>query len=1076
MNKFILIFLCILFSLNTLAKQPPAISTGGANLNIIFLVDNSGSMGNKYTQVRDALRKLMANKSLASQANFSLLTWGSRTCSWRGSYADCPRQTYYTPVYGYRNYCYSNNCRWRYNYSSRRWEYSCNRYCYQQQYVIRYDYTYRYQYYFVPLNKDKVANYNAMMKGINEVDADGGGTNVASPMTFVQQYVNSSEYQKNIVNDCDQTIVIVMSDGIWSGDYQAESAARNLYQTKGIKTFAVAFGTDNNYYKFRNLATAGKTHPDPGALGGYSVNSNDLANTFMQAIRSVNFDSYTAVAPTVLPDTNVGDLLLTPEFKYEADKQWIGKLKAKKINQDGSIGSLAWEFGQNLDRTHPDSRRIWTAAAGLPTPTQSNRIRNPNNMLWNSSSYVSRFASLMETGGNFTNSAYYDAYYLLRFIRGYDSFGENTNSAYRWKLNDIYNSQPIYVSQPADPPTDVKFAGGKKYFVDKNPSAFSQYKSRQRAAMVYAGTNGGLVHAIDAKTGYEKWAFMPPPLLNKMSDVITSTRNTSNSIYGVDGALVAEDVYVNGQWRTYLAIALGDGGRGFSVIDVTDPEYPAHVFSIENYEDINGTRRTKKWDSAGNISTISGYEKLGYTTSAPIFTYVKDGKTYEPVLVIGGGSSQGGMASINNAVGNAVYTISLKSSNLGNLIDTKDLDQADNKGGSTVSSTVRSTTFGYSNFIELQNINGFKVGCYLTATGTTGQYLPQNVTVTRVSWPRVYFNGSIRYAYRGDNVSCTSGIQSEVKTNIEILESGSTNYMSGKYGFRMFTPNNSGIIDSFDDTGTTPGNVTNNSDMQRVVSSLGDMKQDRKIHKPISVSSFVADSKDELNVIYGTGDMEDLSFNSSADNIIVSIQNTEDSFFTENKNRKYNFRRYKNNFSHYNARKDWLGFYNESQYPVFYNSNWKKPPSCKSDNQEGWYLKIYHLQAYDKSGKLKTTNYGKLSTNIETQAGMSIAGIYVPNQKSGGQSCSIGDSAITFIDTKCGTELGRGVYLYNTLLGGVTVHNDNVYISVSGKSQSGTVDSQNKFKQSENIIYGKPGFSLSNSGSEVEVESMIRKY
>ena len=1074
MNKFILIFLCILFSLNTLAKQPPAISTGGANLNIIFLVDNSGSMGNKYTQVRDALRKLMANKSLASQANFSLLTWGSRTCSWRGSYADCPRRTYYTPVYGYRNFCYNYNCRWRYNYSSRRWEYSCNRYCYQQRYVIRYNYTYRYQYYFVPLNKDKVANYNAMMQGINEVDADGGGTNVASPMTFVQQYVNSSEYQKNIVNDCDQTIVIVMSDGIWSGDYQAESAARNLYQTKGIKTFAVAFGTDNNYYKFRNLATAGKTYPDPGALGGWSVNSNDLANTFMEAIRSVNFDSYTAVAPTVLPDTNVGDLLLTPEFKYEADKQWIGKLKAKKINQDGSIGSLAWEFGQNLDRTHPDSRRIWTAAAGLPTPTQSNRIRNPNNMLWNSSSYVSRFASLMETGGNFTNSAYYDAYYLLRFIRGYDSFGENTNSAYRWKLNDIYNSQPIYVSQPADPPTDVKFAGGKKYFVDKNPSAFSQYKSRQRAAMVYAGTNGGLVHAIDAKTGYEKWAFMPPPLLNKMSDVITSTRNTSNSIYGVDGALVAEDVYVNGQWRTYLAIALGDGGRGFSVIDVTDPEYPAHVFSIENYEDINGTRRTKKWDSAGNLSTVSGYEKLGFTTSAPIFTYVKDGRTYEPVLVIGGGSSQGGMGSLSNPVGNTVYTISLKSP--GSVIDTKNLDADDNRGGSTVSSTVQYNWCCNSDRIFVRNPNAFQVGCFLEATGSTGSYLPQNTYVTRKSGNQLYINNRIYRSYYGDTISCSSPMPSEVKANVEVLESGTTPYMNGKYGFRMLVPNNSGIIDSFDDTGSTVTNVINNSTFERVISSLGRSVNDRVIQKPISVSNFVADSKDELNVTYGTGDMDNLSLmNKSPDNKIISIQNTEADFFTENKNRKANWLAYQGIMSYYNKAKKWLGFERENY--TFFDATYQNAPSCKSNVHEGWFVSINGLRAYDKNGSAKTCQNGKLATNIETYGGATIAGVYIPKVASGVKNaCSIGDSAITFRDAKCGTEITRGVYLYDTLIGGLTAYKENVYISISGKSTTGTVDSQGKFKQSENVIYGKPGFSLSNSGNEVEVESMIRMY
>ena len=74
LKKIVLIILLLSLSLSSFAKQPPAISTSGSKLNVIFLVDNSGSMGNKYNQVKQALTKLITNKSLASQANFSLLT------------------------------------------------------------------------------------------------------------------------------------------------------------------------------------------------------------------------------------------------------------------------------------------------------------------------------------------------------------------------------------------------------------------------------------------------------------------------------------------------------------------------------------------------------------------------------------------------------------------------------------------------------------------------------------------------------------------------------------------------------------------------------------------------------------------------------------------------------------------------------------------------------------------------------------------------------------------------------------------------------------------------------------------
>jgi CDP-diacylglycerol--glycerol-3-phosphate 3-phosphatidyltransferase len=55
--------------------------------------------------------------------------------------------------------------------------------------------------------------------------------------------------------------------------------------------------------------------------------------------------------------------------------------------------------------------------------------------------------------------------------------------------------------------------------------------------MVYVGSNDGLLHAVEAVTGRELWAFAPPPLMDKYKNMITSLPNSSMSIYGVDGAV-----------------------------------------------------------------------------------------------------------------------------------------------------------------------------------------------------------------------------------------------------------------------------------------------------------------------------------------------------------------------------------------------------------------------------------------------------------------------------------------------------------------------------------------------------------
>ena len=1052
------------------AKEPPAISTGGANLNVMFLIDNSGSMRSRYATVQRAIRSLVTNKSLASMANFSMLTWGSSSCSWRGSSAYCPKSYSYRYVYTPVQRCYYTY-QWRYYYG--RWRYERVYKCYTY-YTYRAIREYQDRYHFVPFSKDKVANYNAMMNGIQNINSNGGGTNPYYAFQFADQYTQSSTFKNQNTNSCDQTIVIFMSDGYFSSSsaYRQVTALRN----RGIKTFVVAIDQSTSLSTYRAVANYGGTLNSPGVLGGTRVDSNSLARAFMQAIQSVSFDSYTNVAPTILPDTNAGDMILTPEFEYESKMQWKGRLKAKKINADGSIGSQIWDLGDNLNRTNPDSRRVWTAAAGIPTPTQNNRLRLPNNFDWRNSSYVTKFQNLMEPEPTFAWNDYYETYYLMRFIRGYDDINEDNNYAtsYRWKLNDIYNSKPIYVSKPVNVTSDPNAIGGKKFFYDKNPSAFNAYQSKSRADMVYAGSNGGVVHAVDAKNGYEKWAFIPPPLLNKFKDILTSSRGSSNSIYGVDGSLVAEDVFVDGKWRTYLAIALGNGARGFSLLDITDPEYPAHILSIENYEDKYGNRVTKKWDSAGNLTNISGYEQLGFTTSAPIFSYTKDGRNYEPILIIGGGSSNGGTGSINNPIGNTVYYVSLKNSTAGNIIHYKDLNSPDGPGGATVTKKVGRYYCCNMNWVDLQGngTTGLSVGSYVTGT-----YVPQNTVVTSFNSRRVFFNNPITRANYGDTLTFTNRMLNEVRTDIEILESGSTQFMKGKYGFRMVVPNNNGIIDSFDDTGLSSTKVTSNSTKERIINTLGAFKNDQVIQNPISISNFVADSKDEINLIYGTGDMENLSLmNKVPDNKIISIQNTEEDFFTDNKNRKANWLRYKGSMSYYNRLKDWLGFYNENY--TFHDSTYRSAPSCKTDSQEGWYVSINGIRAYDKDGRSNYCKNGKLSTNIETFSGASIAGIYIPNTttSTAKNSCSVGDSAITFRDSKCGTEITRGLYLQNTLIGGITAHKENVYITISGQQNAGNVDSQGKFKQNGNIITGKPGFSLSNSGSDVEVESQMRLY
>ena len=116
-----------------------------------------------------------------------------------------------------------------------------------------------------------------------------------------------------------------------------------------------------------------------------------------------------------------------------------------------------------------------------------------------------------------------------------------------------------------------------------------------RDSVIYVGANDGMLHAFSVKDGIELWGFIPPFIGARIPEMVnanlnrtTTPKGGSNAIYGVDGSPVVHDMYfikpgTNGKaWYTILMIPYGRGGAGFSVLDVTDPKSPEHLYSIYN--------------------------------------------------------------------------------------------------------------------------------------------------------------------------------------------------------------------------------------------------------------------------------------------------------------------------------------------------------------------------------------------------------------------------------------------------------------------------------------------------------------
>lgn len=190
---------------------------------------------------------------------------------------------------------------------------------------------------------------------------------------------------------------------------------------------------------------------------------------------------------------------------------------------------------------------------------------------------------------------------LIDYLRGSQSL-EAPIEVFRPRnhfLGDTVDAKPLYVKFPV---------------YSFNDAGYSTFVSTQttlpRQGVLYVGANDGMLHAFNADTGVEMWAYVPKivmPNLYKLADVNYATQHQ----YYVDGSPATIDIYVatatNGLsagWHTILVGGLGLGGQGFYALDVTDPTHPQALWEI---------------CSSSTLCAISDAD-MGYSYGDPVIT------------------------------------------------------------------------------------------------------------------------------------------------------------------------------------------------------------------------------------------------------------------------------------------------------------------------------------------------------------------------------------------------------------------------------------------------------------------------
>ncbi|MDN2712707.1 PilC/PilY family type IV pilus protein [Janthinobacterium sp. SUN118] len=133
----------------------------------------------------------------------------------------------------------------------------------------------------------------------------------------------------------------------------------------------------------------------------------------------------------------------------------------------------------------------------------------------------------------------------------------------------------------------------------------------QRKRMLYLGANDGLLHAFDARTGSELYAYLPRALLRPAA-AMASTHYSPGPM--LDGAAATAEVLVLGHWKTVLVSGMGGGAQGVFALDITDPARFAQDGALWEFTD-----RDDKL--MGNVRAPPGFARvnMGGKDGAPAY-------------------------------------------------------------------------------------------------------------------------------------------------------------------------------------------------------------------------------------------------------------------------------------------------------------------------------------------------------------------------------------------------------------------------------------------------------------------------
>lgn len=393
--------------------------------------------------------------------------------------------------------------------------------------------------------------------------------------------------------ECRNTVVVLITAGKDDGDnnyrnaHNVETTASTFTSvtsagvTKRVPIHVIAIKPDATHVpQLQNIATNSRgvyrqatTARDIAAAINYAVQAGFSRAAEFDAGRSSEFLPVSPVIGTVnlkggkdingaaLPNTDItanpggqalaqrSNLMLTSGFSLPGFEAVLRAFRVYVPVVDATKPT-GWKFKN-------DGTRLWPDLDGRPNLAGKARVPSDPN-----ARNIYTFIPDGAGGGSVVPFTTANEATLRTHMNDGTSVTDLISFVRAQPLGAVIGSTPAIMDVPSlDPPPDEDYG-----YADSPGSFAATYKNRR--AMIFYGGNDGMIHAVDARTGYEVWAFIPYNLLPKLR-TLRDGQPIEQYDFFVDSSPKLAEVKVGGAWRSLLLIGQGPGGTFYQGFDVS---------------------------------------------------------------------------------------------------------------------------------------------------------------------------------------------------------------------------------------------------------------------------------------------------------------------------------------------------------------------------------------------------------------------------------------------------------------------------------------------------------------------------